>query len=183
MDSTEHIYEQVLVLRAQAGDEASFEQLVKRKSPALRYYLGAMLGPQVSAEDALQEVWLAVYRGLRRLSDPRAFAAWVYRIARVRAAGEIRKLRKMQPLVEESAEVVAETEEEDFTAEEVAEVHAALARIGVLHREVLVLRFMEDWTYEQIAQVLGCPVGTVRSRLHHAKISLRRMMQALHERK
>ena len=89
----------------------------------------------------------------------------------------------MQPLVEESAEVVAETEEEDFTAEEVAEVHAALARIGVLHREVLVLRFMEDWTYEQIAQVLGCPVGTVRSRLHHAKISLRRMMQALHERK
>ncbi len=183
MNSIEHIYEQVLVVRAQAGDDASFEQLVRRMSPALAYYLQAMLGPQVSSEDALQEVWFSVYRGLRRLSDPRAFAAWIYRIARNRAALEIRELRKTQPLTEESVEVLAETTEDRFTADEVAEVHAALKRVDMLYREVLVLRFMEDLTYEQIAQVLNCPVGTVRSRLHHAKISLRHVMQVLHERK
>jgi RNA polymerase sigma-70 factor (ECF subfamily) len=63
--------------------------------------------------------------------------------------------------------------EPEFTAEDAAQIHAALDRLPAHQREVLVLRFLEDMSYEDIARVIGCPLGTLRSRLHHAKRALR----------
>ena len=70
-------------------------------------------------------------------------------------------------------EIAADEPELEFTADDAARVHGAMARLSTAHREVLVLRFMEDLSYEQIAEVIGCKIGTVRSRLHHAKLTLR----------
>src|SRR5205085_12653515 len=81
-DAADRLYERLLVLRCQAGDEAAFAELVGRYGPRLAYYLRKMLGPD--ADDALQEVWLDVVRGVGRLADPGAFPAWLYRVARVR---------------------------------------------------------------------------------------------------
>jgi RNA polymerase sigma-70 factor (ECF subfamily) len=169
---TDRLYERVLVLRCQAGDAEAFTELVGRYGPRLRYYLGKLLRDNGAIEDALQDVWFDVYRKVPRLADAGAFAAWIYRIARDRAFRELRRHRHAcHPLVEAETEAVAD--EEEFTAADAEWVHAALKGLTPEHREVLVLRFLEEMSYEDIAQVTGCPLGTVRSRLHHAKRALR----------
>jgi RNA polymerase sigma-70 factor (ECF subfamily) len=170
--TADRLYERVLVLRCQAGDEAAFAELVGRYGRRLHYYLGKLLRDAGGAEDVLQEVWLAVYRGVPQLADPGAFAAWLYRVARDRAFRELRRRRvRLRPLPED--ELPADDADDPFTAADAEWVHAALDRLGPEHREVLLLRFMEEMSYEDIARVTGCPLGTVRSRLHHAKRALR----------
>src|SRR5262245_43203733 len=121
MDTTDRLYERVLVLRCQTGDEAAFAELVERYQPRLRYYLGKMLPDVQDAEDTLQEVWFDVFRAFSRLVDTDAFCAWLYRIARDRA---LRRLRKHRPphqrLDLETVDLIDErTEEANFTAEDV----------------------------------------------------------------
>jgi RNA polymerase sigma-70 factor (ECF subfamily) len=173
----DRIYQAVLVLRCQAGDRAAFEELVALYQARLRYFLQKMVREAHAADDLLQEVWLAVYRDLPRLADPGAFPAWLYQIARRRAFRQLRK--RQQPACPlEGVELAAEDgREEDFSAEEAAWVHEAMDRLAPEHREVLLLRFVEEMSYEDIARVTGCQLGTVRSRLHYAKRTLRRIME------
>ena len=134
-----------------------------------------MLRDEDRAEDILQDVWLQVLRGLARLADPGAFPAWLYRIARDRVYCELRKRRSPLRLVEEM-DFAAETGD-DLRSEDAESIHTALDQLAPEHREVLVLRFLEDMTYEDIAGVTGCPVGTVRSRIHYAKRALRSALE------
>jgi RNA polymerase sigma-70 factor (ECF subfamily) len=175
-DAADRLYERVLVLRCQALDEAAFEEVVARYTPRLRYYLRKMLGNAQAAEDALQEVWLDAFRGIPALIEPGAFPAWIYRLARDRAVRELRRRRSHLAL--EDFDVVDESgSENEFSAEDAICIHQALDALLPEHREVLVLRFIEGMTYEQIAGVVCCQLGTVRSRLHYAKRALRRMIE------
>jgi RNA polymerase sigma-70 factor (ECF subfamily) len=173
-DQADLIYERLLVVRAQAGDDAAFAELVERFSPRLRYFLRKLLPSAHDAEDALQDVWLDVLRALPRLSDPQALVAWLYRIARDRAFARLRKARPTEqlPLDSTIADSTAD-DERDFSAEDAAQIHAALDTLPPEQREVLVLRFLEDMTYEQIAAVTNSNIGTIRSRLHYGKRALR----------
>lgn len=177
-EQAESIYERVLVVRAQAGDEGAFAELAERYSPRLRYFLRKILASADGAEDALQDVWLDVLRNLSRLADPQALKAWLYRIARDRAFGRLRKAKRAeQPLDEASVPDRAAEEESDFSAEDAAQIHAALDELPAEQREVLVLRFLEEMSYEEIARVVGCQVGTVRSRIFYGKRGLRRVLE------
>ena len=173
-DQAEFIYERLLVVRAQTGDEAAFAELVERYSPRLRYFLRKLLASADQAEDALQDVWLDVFRHLPRLADPQALRAWLYRIARDRAFARLRKARRIeQPLDEAGIVDQAAAEENDFSPEDAARIHAALDELPPEQREVLVLRFLEEMSYEEIARVVGCQLGTVRSRIHYGKRALK----------
>jgi RNA polymerase sigma-70 factor (ECF subfamily) len=133
-----------------------------------------MLTPDAhAADDALQDVWFDVFRNVGRLEDAGAFPAWLYRIARDRAYRLLRRrgVRVASP-IDEAADLPA-NEVETPDAEDVGLVHASLDRLPHEQREVLLLRFVEAMTYEQIALAVGCGVGTVRSRLHYAKRALR----------
>jgi RNA polymerase sigma-70 factor (ECF subfamily) len=184
-DQLDLIYERVLVVRCQAGDEGAFAELVGRYDARLRYFLRKLLvgaGGTRSvpatdrADDVLQEVWLDVFRHLPRLADPQAFRAWVYRIARDRAFGLLRKSRQVeQPLGE--IDVPDEADDNGFDAEDAARIHAALDLLPPEQREVLVLRFVETMSYEAIARVTSQPLGTVRSRLFYAKRALRTLLE------
>jgi RNA polymerase sigma-70 factor, ECF subfamily len=176
-DQAERIYERLLVVRAQAGDEAAFAELVERYSPRLRYFLRKLLASADGPEDALQDVWLDVVRNLSRLNDPQALVAWLYRIARDRAYGRLRKTRLMEPIDESQLVDAASADEIDFSVEDATRIHAALDELPSEQREVLVLRFLEDMSYEQIARVVGCQLGTVRSRIHYGKQALRRALE------
>jgi RNA polymerase sigma-70 factor, ECF subfamily len=180
-DQAEQIYERLLVVRAQAGDEAAFGELVERYSPRLRYFLRKLLASADGAEDALQDVWLDVFRHLARLADPQALRAWLYRIARDRAFGGLRKAKRAEQLLDESSVIDTSTADEgDFSSEDAARIHAALDDLPPEQREVLVLRFLEEMTYEEIARVVGCQLGTVRSRIHYGKRALRRALTEDH---
>jgi RNA polymerase sigma-70 factor (ECF subfamily) len=179
-DIAERVYRSVLVVRCQAGDQSAFEELVALYQPRLRYFLARMVGDDHAADDLLQEVWFDVYRGVARLADPGAFATWLYRIARRRALGVLRKRR--QPLASlDGIDLAEDEEEDDFSAEDAERVHAALGQLAAEHREVLLLRFIEEMTYEDIARVTGCQLGTVRSRIHYAKRALRRVMEKVRQ--
>jgi RNA polymerase sigma-70 factor, ECF subfamily len=177
-DQADLIYERLLVVRAQAGDDVAFAELVERFSPRLRYFLRKLLPSAHDAEDALQDVWLNVLRALSRLTDPQAIVAWLYRIARDQAFAKLRKVRPIEQLRDEStvADVTPE-DDRDFSPEDAAQIHAALDALPSEQREVLVLRFLEDMTYEQIAAIVGANIGTIRSRLHYGKRALRCVLE------
>jgi RNA polymerase sigma-70 factor (ECF subfamily) len=174
-DRADRLYERVLVLRCQTGDEGAFAELVTLYSPRLRYYLRKMLDDAAAAEDVLQEIWFDVFRAVPRLADPAAFPAWLYRISRDRAWRTLRKRRiNQRPLVEDD---LTDDGEVGFSAEDAQRIHVSLDTLAPEHREVLVLRFLEEMTYEDIARVVGCQLGTVRSRIHYAKRALRRALE------
>jgi len=169
---------QLLVVRCLSRDPQALRELVERYGPRLRYYLRKLLNRE-DVEDAMQDVWLTMLRKLGSLRDPRAFVPWVYRVARGRAVHEIRRHRATEPLDDEAlATESAGGDEtgESFDPADAAAIHTALDELNTLHREVLVLRFIEQMSYEQMALVLDAPLGTVRSRLHYAKQELRRIV-------
>ena len=175
-EAADRLYERVLILRSQARDEAAFEEIVARYTPRLRYYLRKMLGGGEATEDALQEVWLDAFRGITRLAEPGAFPAWIYRLARDRAFRDLRRRRPCLPL--EDFDLVDDGDDVGaFSAEDAERIHDALDTLIPEHREVLVLRFIEDLSYEEIAGIVGCRLGTVRSRIHYAKRALRRAIE------
>jgi hypothetical protein len=92
---TDRLYEQLLVLRCQAGDEVAFEEIVGRYGPRLRYYLRKLLEDNDSVDDAIQDVWLDVLKSVTRLAEPAAFSTWLYRIAHARACREFRRRRHL----------------------------------------------------------------------------------------
>jgi RNA polymerase sigma-70 factor (ECF subfamily) len=173
-DDLDRLHEQVLVLRCQAGDAAAFADLVGRYYHRLGGYLRRLIG-EGEAADALQDVWLAVWRGLPRLADPAAFPAWAFRIARDRAFRELR--RRGLPSLPADETIPATDKDEGLAPDEAAGLHAALDRLPPAHRDVLLLRFAEEMGYDQIAAVVGVPVGTVRSRIHYAKRALRELLE------
>ncbi len=176
-DEAERLYERVLVLRCQTGDEAAYRELVLRFGPRLRYFLLKLTARADRVDDLIQETWLDVLRQFPRLQDAAAFTAWLYRIAHGKAMLEGRRSGREVVATGEVEDVVDEQSEPTFSPDEAVRIHAALDQLEPAHREVLVLRFLEELSYEEIGQVVDCPVGTVRSRIHYAKMALKRLLQ------
>jgi RNA polymerase sigma factor (sigma-70 family) len=176
MDPIEAARQRTLILRCQLGSRPALEELYLSYNQPLGYYLRRLLNCDDSA-DVEQEVWLAVIRRIGRLRAPEAFVVWVYQIARSKAINRLAERSALMSLGEEDLEIPADEPEAEFTPDDAAAVHGALAQLNTAHREVLVLRFMENLSYEQIAEVIGCKVGSVRSRLHHAKLALRNQLK------
>lgn len=177
-DPREQLVESLLVMRAQLGEAAAFEDLVQRYHQRLLFYLRRLADPKSDAEGILQDVWLTAWRKLGQLQSPGAFKPWLFTIARRKAFRVTQNDRRTQPL---SAEEIVDAREDDspFTADDVEALHEAVASLSVEQREAVVLRYFEQMSYEQISAVVGCPVGTIRSRLHHAKNVLRRKLGAM----
>jgi RNA polymerase sigma-70 factor (ECF subfamily) len=172
-DAAARISERFLVLRCQTGDEAALRELIERYSPGLRFFLRKMTAQSATADDLLQDTWFDVYRKVNSLRQPDAFPAWIYRIARDKAYREMRRRPSPDLSIDDHISQSIVHEEVQFTAEDAERVRAALDHLPLDQREVLILRFVEDLSYEQIAEVIARPIGTVRSRMNYAKQSLR----------
>ena len=175
-DEAERLLERLLVLRCQTGDADAYRELVGRFGPRLRYFLRKLVGRIDRADDLAQEVWLDVLRQLPRLKDAGAFTTWMYRIGHGKAMLEGRRNGRA-PTTTPDVDWVAEKDDDTFSAEDAAQIHAGLDRLEPAQREVLVLRFLEEMSYDEIGQIVDCPLGTVRSRIHYAKAALRRLFE------
>jgi len=175
-DQAERLYERLLVLRCQTGDEDAYRELVGRFGPRLRYFLRKLVSRVDRADDLVQEVWIDVLRQLPRLQDSGAFTTWLYRIAHGKAMLDGRRNGRA-PMTTPGVEKLAEEKEDAFRPEDAAAIHAALDQLEPTHREVIVLRFLEELSYDEIGQIVGCPVGTVRSRIHYAKSKLQQLLK------
>ncbi len=173
---------ELLVLRWRRGDQAAATELTEMFHAPLLYYLRRLLGSEADAWDAAQETWLAVLRKLSKIREPRTLPAFLYRTARNAALAHLRKQRAADAalLVKANAQEtelsMANHEEEMLTAEEAAQIHAGLEQLSLAHREVLTLYFLEDLSLNEIAEVLDISLGTVKSRLFHAKRALRSVL-------
>lgn len=177
----DRIAEHFVVLRAQLGDPEAFGVLFDRYHARVLAYVRHRMDSTADAEDVLQEVWVTVVRKIARLEEPQAFRAWLFRIAHGHAVSRLRRKRREVTLGSDMTEQVfsAMAAPENDASEALADydedaVHEALAELSAPHREVLSLRYFEGFTYEEIAGIVGCGLGTVRSRLHYAKAALQR---------
>jgi len=136
-------------------------------------------GDDHAADDALQDVWIDVFRSVGKLRDAGAFAPWLFRVARDRAYRVLRRRGIPVDAIGDVDQVAAGSSAEPaaFDEEDRRQVTTSLDRLPHAQREVLLLRFVEDLSYEQIAAAVGCELGTVRSRLHYAKRALRELIE------
>jgi RNA polymerase sigma-70 factor, ECF subfamily len=176
-DLADRLYLRILVIRCQVGDRTALEELIARLHPRLRGFLQKLLAGPGDVDDVAQDVWLDVFRGLPKLQNVNSFLPWLYQIARNRAYRLLRRRDTHMASIENMDRVADEEPDAEFSAEDAGRVFEALDRLTPEHREILLLRFIEQMSYDDLAQVIGCPVGTVRSRIHNAKRGLRTILE------
>lgn len=170
-----------VVRRCQGGEQTAFEELFRLFQPRLRYYVRRLDCIGDSTDDVLQEVWVKVVRNVRALRDPKAFVAWLYRIARNEVYSRGRAVDPFVELAEEHLELPQDEPEPAFSNEDIGRLHQGLNRLKAHHREVLTLYFLEELPQGQIAEVLAVQPNTVRTRIYYAKQALRNEMEKSHE--
>ena len=163
-----------LVQCFQRGDEDAFDELVERHRRRI-YSLVCRLASPGEADDLAQEVFIAAYKALPGFRGQSAFSTWLYRIAVHTCSHHLRRRRvELTDLQEEFEDDDHEHDPERtaVTNELQRHVRAAIGELPYKLRLVVILRDLHGLSYEEIAQVAGCPIGTVRSRLHYASQKL-----------
>jgi RNA polymerase sigma-70 factor (ECF subfamily) len=174
-----------LIARAKAGDRASFDLLVREHYALVHNTAHRILGDQLAAEDATQTAFVRAYRSLDRFRGGAAFSTWLYRIVSNVCLDMLRSRKndtvgleitheddddtEQRPLRDDTAEPSATIERE----ERQQIVHRAIAELSDDHRVVLVLCDIMGLSYEEIAEILDMPIGTVKSRLNRARLALK----------
>jgi RNA polymerase sigma-70 factor (ECF subfamily) len=166
-----------LVIRAQRGDEEAFTSLAVAVGDRLHAVAHRILRDTDLAEDATQQALLNVWRDLPQLRDPARFDAWSYRLLvracyaearRARSASNLRLLPADEPMGADGTSLVIDRDQ----------LERGFRRLSIDHRAVVVLHHYLDLPLSEVAETLGVPEGTVRSRLHHAMRGLRAALDA-----
>ena len=174
-----------LVERARAGERAAFDLLVARYQRRLLRLVLRLLRDPAEAEDVVQEAFLKAYRALPRFRGEAAFYTWLYRIALNGARNAILRRRQRAapgPLPSQQAAPAPEigTPESMLLSKQVMQtIDAALEALPLELRTAIVLREIEGLSYEEIAQIMECPLGTVRSRIFRAREAIARRLRPL----
>jgi RNA polymerase sigma-70 factor (ECF subfamily) len=165
----------LLVLRCQTGDDRAFARLMEWFGPRTLRYLHGLVGDD--AEDVQQLVWLSVHRGIGGLTNVGAFRTWLFRTTRHRAIDHLRRQRRESELLLDlrAADAVPAPEGAEEW-EDHPSIEQLLDRLPILQREVILLRHRDGLSYGEIALIVGCSLGTVRSRLHYAKARLKSLL-------
>lgn len=161
------------------GSERAFRQLVERHHALAHASVRSVLGDRDEAEDVVQEVFIKVYRALPTFRTDARFSTWLYRIARNEAITLVRKRSMSGPSIEDTviAAPAAQRPDEQYRAEaERMEMGRHLAQLEDKYRTVLELRYLGERSYEEIAEAMELPIGTVKSYIHRAKAELKRIM-------
>lgn len=177
-DRVDVLRSRLLLLHHRQGDRMALDGLVSLWERPLLYYLRRLLDSEEAAWDALQETWLIVVQQLPRLRDDAAFPAWAYTIAR-RVA--LRARQRSRPTLElpddDHADAPVIGEEPSLARFDPLDIHRGLARLGLIHRDVLTLHVLEGFSIAEIAAITGVAEGTIKSRLFHAKRAMRTMLE------
>jgi RNA polymerase sigma-70 factor, ECF subfamily len=169
-----------LVLQAQNGDRNAFSELVCLHAQGVRNVIFRMCGDRQVAEDAAQETFIRVWSHLRSFRLGGSFRNWLYRIALNTATDMLRKDRRIMTGLEDDFQLAdpGSGPEQLFMQEErTALVQQAIQSLPEASRAVLVLKEYEELSYQEIADTLDVPIGTVMSRLNYARCLLRQKLE------
>jgi len=175
-----------LIRRATRGDVEAYNLLVSRWDRRVYNYLLRITNHREDALDLTQDVFLKAYQNLRKLDDPGRFAPWLYRIAHNEAYSMFRKRRPETDVdeipPESTGEGVTVGGTSVFPIELSLAVAAALDRLSPDQREAVVLKIYQGFKFEEMAEILDCPVSTVKSRLYTALDLLKTDLAPIHSR-
>ena len=172
----EAIYDELLVLRCRRGERAALEELVRTWEKRLFYFIRRLVDTEPDAWDVLQQTWLRVLAGIGRLRDPGALRPWLYRVARHAALNHGQVRATYRRFLDDYPAPPAGEDSGQEGFDNADQVHQGLAQLPLPFREVLTLFFLEDFSVDAIADILGVPPGTVKSRLYYAKQALRTVL-------
>ena len=172
-----------LVATAVSGVEGSFEELVRRYQRPISAYVYRMVGDYDSALDLTQEIFIKVYASLRRYRSEFKFSTWIYKIAHNAAVDHLRRSSTREQSLMNSSdgdqyELPIESgrlspEQESEQKERRIEIESVVRTLPSNYRELIILRHSQDLTYEEIVEVTGLPLGTVKNRLFRAREMMR----------
>jgi RNA polymerase sigma-70 factor (ECF subfamily) len=167
-----------LLAEARAGNASAFEKLIDRHADALFGLAVSMVKNRADAEELVQETFAAAFTNLEKFQGRAAVKTWICSILVNRAISLRRRerIRQMQPLNDDNRGF-AGRQSGDHAMDAKMDVHAVLQRLSEEHRQVIVLRELHGLSYEEIAETVGIPRGTVESRLHRARNELREMLK------
>ena len=175
------VVERELIASIAAGDSAALAELYARLRAPLAAYLALIVRDPTLREEVIQDSFLAVWNGASRFRGESSARSWVFGIARRRAVDALRRTKAPILLDIDGRDRVDRSpgpEQIAIASFEAAEIRSAIERIAAIHQEVLMLIFTQGLSYAETAEVLAVPVGTVRSRLNHARKSLRNELNA-----
>lgn len=170
--------EELLVVRCQLGERSAFDELVERWHPPLWHYVRRVTGDDDAAQDAVQDVWLRVLRGINRLRDGSKLRAWLFGIAHHVMMDRLRS--QYASLIVDGIDLtnVPLDESSPGLEDDIATLQHELTQLPVSEREVLTLFYLRELSLAEVAEVLAVPVGTVKSRLFRARQLLRRQLES-----
>ncbi len=171
--------DQLPVAAARAGEPAAWDTLFRRYQLPLYAYVFELLRQEQTALDVVQETFINASRHLATLREDAKFGSWLFGIAHQKCAQHWRKPQRTEPLDDtflEHADDEPWPGEMLIRAEQQEEFMSTLDQLTEVHRSVLLLHFLEDFPLDEIARITGVGVGTVKSRLHYAKKSLRELI-------
>lgn len=172
-----------LVATATTGVEGSFEELVRRYQRPISAYVYRMVGDYEAALDLTQEIFIKVYGSLARYRSEFKFSTWIYRIAHNSAVDHLRRNAGRERSLSSGTEADQydlpiessnlSPEQESERRERRLEIEAIVRSLPSAYRELILLRHSQDLTYEEIVEVTGLPLGTVKNRLFRAREMMR----------
>lgn len=167
--------ERRMVLAAQCGDEEAFRELYQAYRDPIWIMINSLIGDSLQAQDVLQNVFFKAFRGLGGFRFQSCLLTWIYRIAHNECRNHLRK--RSVPVIPLEAILGSRDEIDRTRISDPSEARKAVLRDVVMElplkmREVIVLKYVEDLSYKEMSRILGCPPGTVASRLNRALAEL-----------
>ena len=185
-ESLDDQQERELIERCQNGDAQAMEVIVRQYQTQVYNSAYGMLGNREDAQDLVQEVFLRVWEKIGQFQFKSRFSTWLYRIVMNQCINEKNRQKRHKTVPMEMDDTQAWTpvhfatpEREALLAEKRELLEIALGKLKEDYRTVLVLREMENLSYEELAEVLNCSLGRVKSRLHEARMALRQILERL----
>jgi RNA polymerase sigma-70 factor (ECF subfamily) len=186
-----------LVVRALDGDQSAYQELLERFRRPVFSLIYRMIGDREQAEDLAQEAFVKAFNNLDSYNPSYRFSSWLFKIANNHAIDHLRRARLSTVSIhgsphattaqrEEETRIALESQEEtpeqEILALEVGgEIEAAIAKLRPEYRTAVILRHIEDRPYEEIAEIMDIPIGTVKTFLHRARGELREALAHLRE--
>lgn len=191
LSTEKRVTDEVLIARFQRGDLQAFDVLVQRYKDQLLNYVFRFVGNRVDAEDIVQETFLRVYKNKHYYKEIAKFSTWIYTIAGNLAKTELRR-RKRRKIFSVSNFV---NDERDFDIPDTErnpekevdgnlkydDIQKAIDKLPPKFKEVILLRDVQGFAYEEISQILNIPLGTVKSRVNRGRLKLQEDLKFLFE--
>ena len=178
--TTEHIYDELLVLRCQSGEADAIKELISRWRLRLARYVFRKTGNSDDTADVMQEIWVSVVKKLNSLDDPAAFGQWIFRIASARSVDWVRSKQRDRTLLKASVEEVSslnsEVSGQAIRQKQIERLKKGITELPPDQRTILTMFYLEECSVSEVAASLNIPDGTVKSRLFQARNQSRKLI-------